>query len=195
MSTLRDLPAQLRHQWHAQVLPDRRLLALLLLVPAIALLYATLVVRDALATAATERAPLLQRAARLRAVTAEHDWAQRIASEQALLEQLDNGLWRAETPELAAADLQTVLQRVANTHLAWNRLKLAPAEPVAAIAGWRITADLSGKLKADDPLALLQELASHRPGMRIDLLEVSRLRAQTITLRLGIVVAPEAPAP
>lgn len=170
---------------------NRRLAALLLLIPGIALLHATLSVREAVDATRQQRAPLLARQARLAALADGVDWPARARAERAALDRLLAQLWHADSPELAAADLQTALQRVAATHLSWSQLKLGTAVPLDDIRGWRIDAELTGRMKSDDVLALLQELAEHAPRIRVDGFDYSRTRSQTVTLRLRVFVAPE----
>lgn len=191
LATLRRSTQDLR----AQFASNRRLAAMVLFIPGIALLYAALLVQDAISAAAGERVPLAHRAARLAAVADGTDWQQRIIVETERRAGHEAALWRADSPELAAADLQTVLQRVAATHLSWNRLKLVGNERIEDIGGWRITGELTGKLKADNPLALLQEIGEHSPRILVDRFDVSRLRGQTVTMQLSVLVVPEGSAP
>jgi hypothetical protein len=178
-----------------QIAVNRRLGALIVAIPGIALLYGALLAQDAVFASQQERAPLLRRAARLAAVADGADWTQRVRQEQGRRTLYHAQLWRADSAELAAADLQTVLQRVAARHLSWNQLKIASAEHIDAIGGWRIEAEMVGRLKDDQPLDLLRELAEHAPRIVIGGFDISRQRTQTITLRLSVIAVPEEESP
>ena len=170
---------------------NRRLAVLAALVPTIIVVYMALVARDAIGTVMDDRSPLMLRAERLAALAQSGDWDSRIQAESARLALFERQIWRADSAQLAAADLQTVLQRSATARLAWSRLKLAPAEDMPAVGGWRVKAELSGKFKDDDALGLLQDLAEHRPRILIDRLELSRQRGQTVVMHLSVLVVPE----
>lgn len=180
----------LARQFGAELEANRRLATLLLLVPGVLLVYLALLAGDAVQAARADNAALARRTARLEALASAGDWGERVAAERLRLAQWEQQLWRAASPELAAADLQTAVQRLSAEHLTWNRLKLAAVEPVAAVGGWRIKAELNGKLKDGGVLVLLQALAEHEPRIRIDRLNVAQQRGQTLSLQLSVLVAP-----
>lgn len=177
--------------WREQLLANPRLAALLMLLPLVLLLHITLLTRDATAEAREEAVPLQKRAVRLEALAASGDWAAAIREAEAKALRWRADTWRAESAELVAADLQTVLRATGARHLAWNRMKLSPAERLAAIGGWRVRAELTGKLGEGGVLPLLQEIAEHRPRILVDQLQVSSLRGQTVTLQLSVLAIPE----
>lgn len=186
-STLTEIGARLR----AETESNPRLAALLLLVPLVLVVHLGLVVRDATAELRAERVPLERRAARLEALAESEDWAARIREQEARITRWEQYIWQASSAELAAADLQTALRGIITEHLAWNRLKLAPAEELTDLGGWRITAEITGKLRETGVLPLLQDLAEFRPRMLLDHLQVASQRGQTVSLRVSVVVLPE----
>lgn len=177
--------------WRERLGANPRLAALLMLLPFVLLLHLTLLTRDATAEAREEAVPLQKRAARLEALAASGDWAAAIREAEAKALQWRADTWRAESAELVAADLQTVLRATSARHLAWNRMKLSPAERLPPIGGWRVRAELTGKLGEGGVLPLLQEIAEHRPRILVDQLQVSSLRGQTVTLQLSVLAIPE----
>jgi hypothetical protein len=179
----------------AELGANRRLAALLLLVPGVLLIHLALLTDAAIATARADHAALERRSQRLEALARSGDWARRVGEERGRLALWEQEIWRAASPELAAADLQTAVQRMSSGHLAWSRLKLSPPEPLDAIGGWRIKAELNGKLNEGGALALLQELAEHAPHIRIDGLVVAPQRGQTVNVQLSVLVAPGEQAP
>lgn len=173
----------------AELAANRRLAALLLLVPGVLLAWLALLAGDAAGAARAEHAALARQSARLEALAGSgDDWSRRAAAERARLGGWERQLWRADSVELAAADLQTAVQRLSTRHLGWNRLKLAEPEPLPAIGGWRIRAELNGRLQGEGLLALLQDIAAHEPRIRIDELATQPLRGQTVSLRLSVLV-------
>ena len=190
MNSLQLLVARLL-AWRERLLANPRLAALLMLVPFVLLLHLTLVTRDATAEAREEGVPLQKRAARLEALASSGDWGAAIREAEASAGRWRADAWRAESAELVAADLQTVLRATGARHLAWNRMKLSPAERLPAIGGWRVRAELTGKLGEGGVLPLLQEIAEHRPRILVDQLQVSSLRGQTVTLQLSVLAIPE----
>ncbi len=169
---------------------NRRLASLLLLVPCVSLAWLALLAGDAAGDARAEHAALARQSARLAALAGSgEDWRRRAGTERAWLADLERQLWRADSVELAAADLQTAVQRLSARHLGWNRLKLAEPEPLPAIGGWRIRAELNGRLEGNGVLALLQDIAGHAPHIRVDELTAQPLRGQTVSLRLSVLVA------
>jgi len=195
MSSMRQRSRELAQQLASEIRANTRLAALLLLVPAVVLVHLTLLTRDSSAQARSEHAALMRRAERLEALAQGGDWEQHHARERELLATWEEQLWRSSSPELVAADLQTVLQRIAAEHLSWNRLKLSPPERIEAFDGWSIRAELNGKLKQGEVLGMLQALAQHSPRIRIDQIDVSQQRGQTVNLRLGVFVTPEQELP
>lgn len=169
---------------------NKRVGALLLLLPGVLLVHLALLAGDAADGARADHAALARRSARLESLAQSGDWGQRLGEERERLALWERGLWRAASPELAAADLQTAVQRISGTHLAWSRLKLSPVEPLPAIGGWRIKAELNGKLNEGGALPLLQELAEHEPRIRIDTLSAAQQRGQTVNVQLSVVVVP-----
>lgn len=190
MSVLQPLAARVA-AWREQLLANPRLAALLMLLPFVLLLHLALLTRDAAEEAREEGVPLQKRAARLEALAASGDWTAAIREAEASAERWRADTWRAESAELVAADLQTVLRAIGARHLAWNRMKLSPAERLGAIGGWRVRAELTGKLGEGGVLPLLQEIAEHRPRILVDQLQVSSLRGQTVTLQLSVLALPE----
>jgi hypothetical protein len=179
---------QLRGEFAA----NQRLATLMLVVPAILIAYLALLTGDLIDEAVADRAPLQRRAARLDALAGSGDWQARIEAGQSQLRQWQAQAWRARSAELAAADLQTVLRGITAQHLAWNRLKLSPAEQLPVIGGWRIKAEINGKLKEDGVLGMVQAIAEHQPRILIDQLSVSRQRGQTVSMQLSVVVIRDA---
>ena len=175
----------------AEARANPRLGALLLLVPLMLVVWLGLVARDAVESARDERAPLARRAQRLEALARDDRWEAGISAGEELLGRLEAQAWRAGSADLAAADLQTALRAIIAKHMAWNRLKLAPAQELAALGGWRIEAEISGKLQDEGVLPLLQSLAEHQPRVKVEQLQVSNQRGQTITLQLSVLVLPE----
>jgi hypothetical protein len=171
-----------------------RLGAMLLLVPLLLVCWLALVTRDAIEAAHDERAPLERRAARLAALAGGGEWEREIATGEAELGLWESQAWRASSADLAAADLQTALRGIIVKHLAWNRLKLAQAEELRTLGGWRINAEINGKLRESGVMPLLQELAEHTPRIRLEQLQVSSQRGQTVSLQLSVLVLRE-PAP
>ncbi len=190
MNALQAATARL-DAWRERLRANPRLAALLMLLPLVLLLHLTLITRDATTEAREEAVPLQKRAARLEALAASGDWAAAIREAEAKAVQWRADTWRAESAELVAADLQTVLRTTGARHLAWNRMKLSPAERLAPVGGWRVRAELTGKLGEGGVLPLLQEIAEHRPRILVDQLQVSSLRGQTVTLQLSVVAIPE----
>jgi hypothetical protein len=190
MNALQATTARLE-AWREHLRANPRLAALFMLLPFVLLLHLTLITRDATAEAREEAVPLQKRAARLEALAASGDWAASIREAEAKAVQWRADTWRAESAELVAADLQTVLRATGARHLAWNRMKLSPAERLAPIGGWRVRAELTGKLGEGGVLPLLQEIAEHRPRILVDQLQVSSLRGQTVTLQLSVLAIPE----
>ena len=168
-----------------------RLGALLIAVPVLLVCWLALMTRDSIDAAREERAPLARRAARLEALASGTEWDARIKAETERLVQWETQVWRAGSADLAAADLQNVLREIIARHLAWNRLKLAPAEEVPALGGWRISAEINGKLREEGVLPMLQDIAQHNPRIRIEQLQVSSQRGQTVSLQLSVLVLPE----
>jgi len=179
----------------AELGANKRVTALLPLVPAVLLVYLALLTGDAIESARAEHAGLSRRAVRLESLARSGDWGERVAKERARLAAWEEELWRAASPELAAADLQTAVQRISAEHLEWSRLKLSPFEPVPAIGGWRVKAELNGKMSEGGALALLQELAEHAPRIRVEAFNASQQRGQTVSAQLSILVAPGEPVP
>lgn len=174
----------------AELATNRRLAALLLLVPGVLLVWLALLAGDAAGAARAEHAALARQSARLTALAdSRADWRRRAEAESVRLAEWESQLWRADSVELAAADLQTAVQRLSARHLGWNRLKLAAPEPLPAIGGWRIRAELNGRLEGNGVLALLQDIAGHAPHIRVDELTAQPLRGQTVSLRLSVLVA------
>lgn len=187
---------RLAREWRAELAANPRLAVLLMLVPGIIVLYLALVVRDAVDAAAAESTPLERRAARLDSLAGSGDWGARIAAEQAAAAHWQQELWHAGSAELAAADLQTVLQKLTTEHLSWSRLKLAPTEDVDGLGGWRVRVEVNGKLKDEvGVLPLVQALAEHRPRILIDQFNLSSQRGRVLTLHLSVLVTPEGEAP
>ena len=171
-----------------------RLGAMLLLVPVMLVCWLALVTRDAIVDTHEDRAPLERRAARLAALAGGGEWDRAIATGETELAGWESQAWRAASADLAAADLQTALRGIIVKHLAWNRLKLAQAEELRTLGGWRISAEINGKLRESGVLPLLQELAEHAPRIRLEQLQVSSQRGQTVSLQLSVLVLRE-PAP
>lgn len=182
-----DAIARLRDE----TLANPRLAALLMLVPLVLVIHVGLLTRDALEDARTDRSPLARRAARLEALAASGGWTEAIGREEATLARWQSQAWRASSADLAAADLQTTLRAVIAKHLAWNRMKLAPAVELKAVGGWRVSAEVNGRLREEGALPMLQELAEHSPRIIVEQLLVSAQRGQTITMQLSVVVLPE----
>ena len=195
MSTLATRLIDAGRQLQSEFAANRRLATLLLMVPTILIAYLALLVGDRVAQATADRAPLERRAARLDALAGSGDWQSRIDAGRRQLEHWEAQTWRARSAELAAADLQTALRRITAEHLAWNRLKLSPAEPVPEIDGWRIKAEINGKLKEDGVMGMVQAIAEHQPRILIEQLSVSLQRGQTLRLQLAVVVIREEQAP
>lgn len=187
LEPLRDALARLQ----ADAGANPRLGALLLAVPLVLVCWLALMTRDAIDAAREERAPLLRRAARLETLAGSGEWDTQIREGEAQLSQWESQAWRAASADLAAADLQTALRGIISRHLAWNRLKLAPAEEMRALGGWRLSAEINGKLREEGVLPLLQELAEHRPRIQLMQLQVSSQRGQTVSLQISVVVLPE----
>lgn len=187
---------RLAREWRAELAANPRLAMLLMLVPGIIVLYLALVVRDAVDVAAADSAPLERRAARLDSLAGSGDWSARIAAEEAAAARWEQELWQADSAELAAADLQTVLQKLTTEHLSWSRLKLAPTENVDELGGWRVRVEVNGKLKDEvSVLPLMQALAEHRPRILIDQFNLSSQRGRVLTLHLSVLVTPEGESP
>lgn len=187
---------RLAGEWRAEVAANPRLALLLMMVPGIVVLYLALVVRDAVDAAVTDSAPLERRAARLDSLAGSGDWGARIAAEQAAAARWEQELWRAGSAELAAADLQTVLQKLTTEHLSWSRLKLAPTEDIDELGGWRVRVEVNGKLKDEvGVLPLMQALAEHRPRILIDQFNLSSQRGRVLTLHLSVLVTKEGGSP
>lgn len=186
-TALMDMWARLRDE----LLASPRLAALLLLVPLVLVIHGTLMLRDAIDETRTDRGPLERRAARLDALAATSGWPAAIEREQAMLEAWQSQTWRAGSAELAAADLQTTLRDIIARHLAWNRMKLSPAEELKAVGGWRVRAEINGRLRDEGVLPMLQELTEHSPRIVVEQLLVSAQRGQTITMQVSVLVLPE----
>lgn len=186
-AALADAMARLREE----MLANPRLAALLMLVPLVLLIHATLLLRDAIGDTRADRGPLERRAARLESLAASGGWAEAIAREQATLAGWQAQAWRAGSAELAAADLQTTLRSIIARHLAWNRMKLSPAEELKAVGGWRLRAEINGRLRDEGVLPMLQEIAEHSPRIIVEQLLVSAQRGQTITMQVSVLVLPE----
>jgi len=186
-AALADAMARLREE----TLANPRLAALLMLVPLVLLIHATLLLRDAIGDTRADRGPLERRAARLESLAASGGWAEAIAREQATLAGWQSQAWRASSAELAAADLQTTLRSIIARHLAWNRMKLSPAEELKAVGGWRVRAEINGRLRDEGVLPMLQEIAEHSPRIIVEQLLVSAQRGQTITMQVSVLVLPE----
>ncbi len=182
-------------QLKAEFTANRRLATLVLIVPAILIAYLALLTADQVTEATADRAPLERRAARLDALAGSGDWQARIDTGRHQLEFWEAQAWHARSAELAAADLQTALRRITAEHLAWNRMKFSPAEPIPGIDGWRIKAEINGKLKEDGVMGMVQAIAEHQPRILIEQLSVSLQRGQTLRLQLGVVVIREEQAP
>lgn len=188
LDSLRDQGGRLL----AEARANPRLGALLLAVPLLVVCWLALMTRDAIEAVHEERAPLERRAARLAALAGTGGWEASIARGEEELAGWEAQAWRAASADLAAADLQTALRGIIAKHLAWNRLKLAPAEELRALGGWRISAEINGKLREEGVLPLLQELGEHAPRIRLEQLQVSSQRGQTVSLQLSVLVLPEA---
>ena len=186
-AALTDAIARLRDE----TLATPRLAAMLMLVPLVLVIHVTLLLRDAIGETRADRGPLERRAARLEALAASGGWTEAIAREQESLAAWQAQAWRAGSAELAAADLQTTLRSIIARHLAWNRMKLAPAEELKAVGGWRVRAEINGRLRDEGVLPMLQELAEHSPRIVVEQLLVSAQRGQTITMQVSVLVLPE----
>lgn len=186
-AALTDAIARLRDE----TLANPRLAAMLMLVPLVLVIHVTLLLRDAIGETRADRGPLERRAARLEALAASGGWTEAIAREQESLATWQAQAWRAGSAELAAADLQTTLRSIIARHLAWNRMKLAPAEELKAVGGWRVRAEINGRLRDEGVLPMLQELAEHSPRIVVEQLLVSAQRGQTITMQVSVLVLPE----
>ena len=99
--------------------------------------------------------------------------------------QVENYLYA--TSQIAQTTLRSIIAR----HLAWNRMKLSPAEELKAVGGWRVRAEINGRLRDEGVLPMLQELAEHSPRIVVEQLLVSAQRGQTITLQVSVLVLPE----
>lgn len=186
-SALVDAVARLRDE----TLANPRLGAMLLLVPLVLVIHATLLVRDAIEETRADRGPLERRAARLEALASTSGWPAAIEREQAALAVWQSQAWRAGSADLAAADLQTTLRNIIARHLAWNRMKLSPAEELKAVGGWRVRAEINGRLRDEGVLPMLQELAEHSPRIVVEQFLVSAQRGQTVTMQVSVLVLPE----
>ena len=70
-------------------------------------------------------------------------------------------------------------------------MKFSPAEPIAGIDGWRIKAEINGKLKEDGVMGMVQAIAEHQPRILIEQLSVSLQRGQTLRLSPGNLTTTE----
>ncbi|MBK6583337.1 MAG: hypothetical protein IPG20_10650 [Gammaproteobacteria bacterium] len=195
MSTLATRLVGAGLQLKTEFTANRRLATLVLIVPAILIAYLALLTGDRVTAAMADSAPLERRAARLDALAGSGDWQARIDAGRHQLEYWEAQAWHARSAELAAADLQTALRQITAEHLAWNRMKFSPAEPIPGIDGWRIKAEINGKLKEDGVMGMVQAIAEHQPRILIEQLSVSLQRGQTLRLQLAVVVIREEQAP
>ncbi len=186
-AALTEAVARLRDE----TLANPRLAAMLMLVPLVLVIHVTLLLRDAIDETRADRSPLERRAARLEALAASGGWSEAIAREQTALAKWQAQAWRAGSAELAAADLQTTLRSIIARHLAWNRMKLSPAEELKSMGGWRVRAEINGRLRDEGVLPMLQEIAEHSPRIVVEQLLVSAQRGQTITMQVSVLVLPE----
>jgi hypothetical protein len=182
-------------QLKAEFTANPRLATLVLIVPAILIAYLALLTGDQVSAAAADRVPLERRATRLDALAGSGDWQARVEDGRRQLEQWEAQAWHARSAELAAADLQTALRSITAEHLAWNRMKFSPAEPIPGIDGWRIKAEINGKLKEGGVMGMVQAIAEHQPRILIEQMSVSLQRGQTLRLQLSVVVIREEQAP
>jgi hypothetical protein len=68
-----------------------------------------------------------------------------------------------------------------------------PTDPrdFVAVGGWRVRAEINGRLRDEGVLPMLQELAEHSPRIVVEQLLVSAQRGQTITMQVSVLVLPE----
>jgi len=154
------------------------------LIVIIGLVYLALVQSDRLTEAYNEFADQLQQLDRVESVQTGSDWADELAAEKALAEDLSGELWKAESQGLAQASLQASLDNIiSDLNLGNARIRSGVMQPAAELPDvWQIQAQLEGRYRAGAELQLLYAIATHPEKLTIDRLDLSRQNSRLVVL-------------
>ncbi|MBO6658531.1 MAG: hypothetical protein JJ934_16690 [Pseudomonadales bacterium] len=133
-------------------------------------------------------ANIADRLTRLESTETIDVWKRRLEYETTFFESLRSTCWDATTPELASADMQTVIRQLAVTYgLKSVRLNLAEAEPylLAGRRSWLIRAQLDARVERGGIPPLVSALESEQSMFAIERLHFVQGRGGSLSLLLA----------
>ncbi len=126
----------------------------------------------------TEHQALVKRLAQLEGVTQQTQWTQRASETRALLVELEDKLWRANSKGLAQANLQAWLDsQMKAAAITETRLTMESTVDSTKYANvWQVTAQINGNFTAASLDTLLLAFAKNPQWVIVDRLEVYRTK-------------------
>lgn len=126
----------------------------------------------------TEHQTLVKRLAQLESVTQQTQWTQRASDTRALLVQLEDKLWRANSKGLAQANLQAWLDsQMKAAAITETRLTMeSTVDSTKYTNVWQVTAQINGNFTATSLDALLLAFAKNPQWVIVDRLEIYRTK-------------------
>lgn len=126
----------------------------------------------------TEHQTSVKRLAQLEGVTQQTQWTQRASDTRALLVQLEDKLWRANSKGLAQANLQAWLDsQIKAAAITETRLTMESTVDSNKYANvWQVTAQINGNFTAASLDTLLMAFAKNPQWVIVDRLEIYRTK-------------------
>jgi hypothetical protein len=126
----------------------------------------------------TEHQSLVKRLAQLESVTQQTQWTQHASDARALLVQLEDKLWRANSKGLAQANLQAWLDaQVKAATIAETRLTMESTVDSTKYENlWQVTAQINGNFTAQSLDKLLLAFTKNPQWVIVDRLEIYRTK-------------------
>lgn len=165
-----------------------RLRRMIWLIAYIVVLYVITFLHDANNLAAQRIDTLSQQLSRIGNTDEVEVWERRLAHESDVFETLKSGCWQAKTPELASADMQTVISQLAGAY-SLEAVRLDLAEPeyrlLSGTNSWLIRAQLSAKADSGVVPLLVNALESSQSFFAIERLRFIQRRGGSLDLLLA----------
>ena len=155
----------------------------------------TLYMLDALSVASAQKSQeyrqLLSREAKVSGLQEQADWQLAKQKAEQRYQELSKYVWKAESLELASADLQSVLRQLAKDKVTALRINIAPPEQTNVPDIWRLSAEVSGKLRPSQVPDMLIDSASKEPAISIERFTYLPARNQNGAMQVSILVSIE----
>ena len=181
--------SSIRNRFLGEFVSNQRLQRMIWAIAYIIVFYFILALNDEVKLVALEARTESKNLQRLTAYDSTADWDEYRTREELVTDKLSQQLWRARTPGLASADLQTFLQEAVRKYEISNfRLKLGEPKPLSLgeATVWLIQAELIGKIARKQLPRMLADLESGDRSLSIDRLTFSPVRGNLLNMLVSI---------